>query len=127
MRWHFCNVLDAGANARRVWQFDARTDAFNLNRELTARNGEQLPPNIVAKSWSSLFQRKLNVAWLPAENVFLRVAQFPMSTPEETRSMVDLQLEKDAASFAPNGSAAIASVIWVCCASHAASRAGFAK
>ena len=94
MRWHFCNVLDAGANARRVWQFDARTETFNLSRELTARNGEQLPSNLVAKSWSSLFQRKLNVAWLPAEHVFLRVAQFPMSTPEETRAMVELQLEK---------------------------------
>lgn len=94
MRWHFCNVLDAGANARRVWQFDARSDAFNLKSEHTSRNGEQLPPNLVSKSWGDLFQRKLNVAWLPPENVFLRVAQFPMSTPEETRAMVDLQLEK---------------------------------
>jgi hypothetical protein len=94
MRWHYCNVLDVGANARRVWQFDARTQAFNLSREQTARNGEQLPPNMVAKSWGTLFQSKLNVAWLPAEHVFLRVAQFPMSTPEETRSMVELQLEK---------------------------------
>jgi hypothetical protein len=94
MRWHFCNVLDAGADARRVWQFDARNEAFNLNRELTARNGDPLPPNVVAKSWGTLFKSKLNVAWLPAENVFLRVAQFPISTPEETRAMVELQLEK---------------------------------
>jgi hypothetical protein len=94
MRWHFCNVLDAGANARRLWQFDARNEAFNLSREQTTRNGEQLPPNLVAKSWGSLFKTKLNVAWLPPEHVFLRVAQFPMSTPEETRAMVDLQLEK---------------------------------
>jgi hypothetical protein len=94
MRWHFCNVLDASANARRVWQFDARNETFNLSREHTARNGETLPPTLVAKSWGALFQSKLNVAWLPSENVFLRVAQFPMSTPEETRAMVDLQLEK---------------------------------
>jgi len=94
MRWHYCNVLDAGANARRVWQFDARNEAFNLSREHTARNGESLPPTLVAKSWGALFQSKLNVAWLPSENVFLRVAQFPMSTPDETRAMVELQLEK---------------------------------
>ena len=93
-RLHFCNVLDVGANARRVWQFDARNEPFNLSREYTARNGEQLPSNVVAKSWGTLFQSKLNVAWLPPENVFLRVAQFPMSSPEETRSMVELQLEK---------------------------------
>ncbi|HEX4263917.1 MAG TPA: hypothetical protein VH597_06220 [Verrucomicrobiae bacterium] len=93
-RWQFCNVLDVGANTRRVWQFDARNESFNLSREQTAHNGEQLPPNLAAKSWSSLFKTKLNVAWLPPENVFLRVAQFPMSSPEETRSMVELQLEK---------------------------------
>jgi hypothetical protein len=94
MRWHFCNVLDAGADARRVWQFDARNEAFNLNREFTARNGDPLPANVVAKSWGALFKSKLNVAWLPADYVFLRVAQFPASTPEETRAMVELQLEK---------------------------------
>src|SRR5215472_1289 len=92
MRWHSCNVLDVGADTRRLWQFDGQK--FGLSREQMARNGEQLPPNLIAKSWGSLFQHKLNVAWLPPENVFLRVAQFPASSPEETRSMVELQLEK---------------------------------
>ncbi len=94
MPWHFCNVLDASAEPRRVWQFDARTEAFNLKSELTARNGDPLPESIIAKSWGALLKKKLNVAWLPAESVFLRVAQFPASTPEETRAMVELQLEK---------------------------------
>jgi hypothetical protein len=94
MRWHFCNVLDVGGNTRRVWQFDARNEPFNLSREQTTHNGEPLPAQLVGKSWGTLFKSKLNVAWLPAEHVFLRVAQFPMSTPEETRSMVELQLEK---------------------------------
>ena len=94
MPWHFCNVLDASAEPRRVWQFDARNEAFSLKSELTARNGDPLPANIIAKSWGALFKKKLNVAWLPAENVFLRVAQFPASTAEETRAMVELQLEK---------------------------------
>lgn len=92
MRWHSCNVLDVAADTRRLWQFDGQK--FSLNREQTARNGEQLPSSLVAKSWGSLFQQKLNVAWLPPENVFLRVAQFPTSSPEETRAMVELQLEK---------------------------------
>lgn len=94
MRWHSCNVLSVSADTRHLWQFDARSDQFNLHRDQTARNGEQLPPNLIGKSWSALVQKKLNVAWLPPENVFLRVAQFPMSTPEETRSMVELQLER---------------------------------
>jgi hypothetical protein len=92
--WHVCNVLDVSPDARHVWQFDARSNHFKLNRDQVARNGEELPVNLVGKSWGALFQKKLNVAWLPPENVFLRVAQFPMSSPEETRSMVELQLEK---------------------------------
>jgi hypothetical protein len=95
-QWSLCNVLSVATDTdtRQLWQFDARSEAFNLGRVLTARNGDALPPNIVAKSWGALFKSKLNVAWLPAEYVFLRVAQFPASTPEELRSMVELQLEK---------------------------------
>jgi len=91
-RWQTCNVLQVGADARRLWQFDARS--FALGREETIRSADPLPALMVGKSWSSLWRNKLNVAWLPPENVFVRVAHFPASTPEETRSMVELQLEK---------------------------------
>jgi hypothetical protein len=93
-RWSLCNVLSGTGDPRRVWQFDAHSKDFGLNREETVRSGEPLPLNLVGKSWSSLWQSKLNVAWLPAEDVFIRVAQFPESSPEETRAMVELQLEK---------------------------------
>ncbi len=89
-----CNVLEVGAQARQVWQFEARGGGFALDREQTCLEGERLPTNLVRKSWTSLFQPKLNIAWLPAENVFLRVTQLPKSDFEETLSMVELQLEK---------------------------------
>ncbi|HLP75844.1 MAG TPA: hypothetical protein VK327_02920 [Candidatus Paceibacterota bacterium] len=91
-RWNSCNVLQYNADACRVWQFDG--GSFNLHREQSCRAGEPLPPGMVAKSWSSLYQKKLNIAWLPAEHVFIRVAQFPAAAPDEMRSMVELQLEK---------------------------------
>jgi len=93
-RWHFCNVLHVGAESRRVWQFDAHNGEFKLNREQTISGEETLPSALVTKSWRSLWQRKLNVAWLPPESVFLRVAQLPKSSFEEMLSMVELQLEK---------------------------------
>lgn len=93
-RWSLCNVLHLRADSGRVWQFDAGGKEFRLNREHAAQPGEALPPALVGKSWSSLYQPRLNVAWLPPEHVFIRVAQFPLSSPEETRAMVDLQLEK---------------------------------
>jgi hypothetical protein len=93
---HSCNVLQVGAQARQLWQFDARGGGrgFVLNREQTTFAGESLPAKHITKDWRSLWQRKLNVAWLPPERVFLRVAQFPVSDFDETLSMVELQLEK---------------------------------
>jgi hypothetical protein len=93
-RWHTCNVLHVDSDARRVWQFDAHNAEFPLNREETAAAGEPLPYSLVTKTWRSLWQRKLNIAWLPPHSVFLRVAHLPKSSFEETVSMVELQLEK---------------------------------
>lgn len=90
---HGCNVLEVGEQARQVWQFDVRSNRCVLSREHTSLEGESLPA-AVRKSWRSLFQRKLNVAWLPPEHVFLRVTQLPRSSFDETLSMVELQLEK---------------------------------
>jgi hypothetical protein len=89
-----CNVLQTSSASPHLWQFDARGGAFKLCDEVAVRDGEVLASSVVGKSWSSLLQTRLNVAWLPPENVFLRVAQFPQSNFEETRAMVELQLEK---------------------------------
>jgi hypothetical protein len=91
-RWSFCNILQIAPDANRLWQFDARSGA--LHREHSGKPGTALPGKYVAKSWTSLWQPKLNVAWLPLEKVFLRVIELPKSTFEETLSMVELQMEK---------------------------------
>src|ERR1041385_4823458 len=90
-RWGSCNILQTGPASSRVWQFNK---SFAVNREQTVNPGEPLPESIVRKGWSTLWQKRLNVAWLPPEHVFIRVAQMPPSTLEETRAMVELQLEK---------------------------------
>ena len=91
---HSCNVLEVGAQARQVWQFDARGGSYVLSREQTCLDGEPLPSKMVAKDWRSFFQPRLNIAWLPSEQVFLRVIQLPKSDADETFSMVELQMEK---------------------------------
>lgn len=92
-RWNICNVLAPGADARRLWQFDAKGQDFKLSRELTVRGTEALPLS-VKKSWSEIWSAKLNVACLPSGRVFLRAAQFPKASFQETLAMVDLQMEK---------------------------------
>jgi hypothetical protein len=91
-RWNSCNILQTAPDANRLWQFDAKSGA--LNRESSSAPGQPLPANQVAKSWTSLWQPKLNVAWLPPENIFLRVVELPKSSFGETLAMVELQLEK---------------------------------
>ncbi|MSU58280.1 MAG: hypothetical protein EXS35_08885 [Pedosphaera sp.] len=93
-RFHSHNVLHVAPDRRRLWQFDARKNSGAPGREHTVAHGEPLPFALVTKTWRSLWQPKLNIAWLPPENVFLRVAQLPKSSFEETRAMVELQLEK---------------------------------
>src|SRR6185312_12726521 len=93
-RWNSCNVLQIAPDASRLWQFDAKGGNFVLSREQKTADGAPLPSRYVAKSWSSLWQPKLNVAWLPPEEVFLRVIELPKSNFDETVGMVELQLEK---------------------------------
>jgi hypothetical protein len=89
-----CNVLQVTAEARHLWQFASKGRGFVLSREQTSLGAEPLPANAIAKDWRNLWQRRLNIAWLPPEQVFLRVAQFPVSDFDETVAMVELQLEK---------------------------------
>jgi hypothetical protein len=106
-RLHTCTVLHTTPERRQLWQFSAQGN-FPLAREQTAPASDPLPVGLAQKSWSEIWQPKLNVAWLPADKVFLRVVQLPASTPAETRAMVELQLEK----LSPFP---VAQVVWSVC------------
>jgi len=90
-RWNSCNILQTTGDTRLLWQFSGNG---KMQREVAPLPTEGLPAGIIAKDWQTLFQPKLNVAWLPADQVFLRVVQVPKSDLAETQSMLDLQLEK---------------------------------
>ena len=94
MRWNTCNLLHLAPDAKRLWQFDVKGGSFVLGREQRVAHTENLPAKGIAKSWTSLWQPKLNIAWLPQESVFLRVVELPASSYDETLAMVELQLEK---------------------------------
>jgi len=83
-----------GSQVRQLWQFNASGDKFNLQRQDSKLPNEALPPKVIAKDWHTIFQPKLNIAWLSAAKVFLRVVQLPKADFAETQSMVELQLEK---------------------------------
>ena len=89
-----CNVLQLDADARRLWHFAADGGQVKLSAEQSGPTGRVLPSALVGKGWQSLWHRKLNIAWLPAEQVFLRVVQLPKCDFTELLSMVEFQLEK---------------------------------
>ncbi len=91
---HSCNVLRLGPATQHLWQFESRSGTLALRHEYDAATEERLPGNVIGKDWHHLFQRKMNVAWLPPEQVFLRVIHLPASDFEETLSMVEFQMEK---------------------------------
>ena len=95
---HSCNVLDVGASggleAKQIWRFSAGNGEVSLTAEQRVVPPEPLPAKLVAKDWRTLWQRKLNIAWFPADQVFLRVAHLPAADRGELLAMVELQLEK---------------------------------
>src|SRR5215469_6840895 len=91
-RWNSLNILHLLPDVHRLWQFEAK--GFKNKAEVRSEGSLPVPAIYAAKSWNSLWQPKLNVAWLPPEDVFLRVVELPRSAFDETVSMVELQLEK---------------------------------
>ncbi|MBI2948201.1 MAG: hypothetical protein HYY23_11180 [Verrucomicrobia bacterium] len=89
-----CNVLEAGPQGRSLWQFNVNNGQVKLNTHESITRPARLPAKLVAKDWRSLWKRKLNIAWVPAEHVFVRVVHLPAADFAELVSMVELQLEK---------------------------------
>ncbi|HWD17857.1 MAG TPA: hypothetical protein VHB20_01150 [Verrucomicrobiae bacterium] len=86
--------MEPSAGGKRLWELAAEGGKFTVNKETALLLHEPAPSGAVGKDWQELFRRKLNVAWLPLDKVFLRAIQLPTSDPAEVQSMVELQLEK---------------------------------
>jgi hypothetical protein len=93
-RWHTCNIVDSGPDRLQFWQFARAGEQVELVAEHRGDPTELLPAKWVRKTLRHLWQRKLNVAWLPANRVFLRVIHLPQCDPKELPGMVEFQLER---------------------------------
>jgi len=65
-RWNNCNVLDARQERRQLWHFGRDGSGARLLSERVVLSTDPLPARHVARTWSDVWQPKLNVAWLPA-------------------------------------------------------------
>ena len=90
-RWSGCVVADFSEAGPRLWKFGLSGAQVQPQGELA---GASLPKGPLKRGWRQLFQPQLNLAWLPPDQVYLRVLRLPASDDAELRSMLELQLEK---------------------------------
>jgi len=93
-RWSSCNLLQTGLDHRKLWHFSVGADSVSLQSESEHPAEGPLSGRSVRRSWRDLFQNRLNLAWLPPEKVYLRVAHLPQCAPSELPTMLELQIEK---------------------------------
>jgi hypothetical protein len=74
-------------------QFSVSSKKVKLTGDLRVADLIELPAKAVGKDWSDLLSRKLNIATLPPEKVFLRVVELPECEPDELLPMVEFQIE----------------------------------
>ena len=89
-----CNVLEASPLGKHLWQFSPDGARPKVEENVKMPADKPIPPRLGKKTWRDLFQPRLNVAWLPADQVFLRVVQLPTADVAEVASMLEFQLEK---------------------------------
>jgi hypothetical protein len=93
-RLHACHVLAAGPTGRRLWRFEVKGSTLQLDRAEQFNTDQPLPRHWGTKDWRTLGRPRLHIAWLHPDRVFLRVVHLPVATPDETRAMIELQLER---------------------------------
>ena len=93
-RWHSCNIFQPDKHGRHLWQFHLGGERLKLAHQEIKGPADPLNAKLITKDWQTLYQKKLNVACLPPDKLFLRAVQIPAADFNEARSMVELQLEK---------------------------------
>ncbi len=91
---HTCNVVQVSPTGRQFWQFGVEKGNPSLKSNLAVGPASVLPAKLVGKDWRTIYQPRLNLAWLGAEKVFLRVVQLPTTDQAEIASMLEFQIEK---------------------------------
>ena len=92
-KWSSCNLLEPATEGSRLCQFSVKSKKVKLSGDLRVAEGDDPPAKAVGKDWRDLLGRKLNIATLPTEKVFLRVVELPECEPDELLPMVEFQIE----------------------------------
>lgn len=106
-RWHRCNVLARTPEAWDLWSFSRGRSGPVFETESHGGPEEVVPSRLATRDFRHLWRPLLNVAWLPADRVFLRVLEVPAADPAEVPAMVEFELER----ISP---LPVADIVWTC-------------
>ncbi|MCP5519383.1 MAG: hypothetical protein H7A45_19240 [Verrucomicrobiales bacterium] len=106
-RWHRCNVLARTSDTWAVWSFGHGKSGPDFETTATGSAGDPVPARLATRDVRHLWRPLLNVAWLPADKVFLRVVEVPAADPSEVPAMVEFELER----LSP---LPVADILWTC-------------
>ena len=94
-RWPVANVLDVRPDhPRRLLHFAVEKQKPQLRSEQPVAEDGTLDQELVGKDWRAAVQKRLNIAWLPADRLYLRALQLPLCDEADLAPMLELQLEK---------------------------------
>ncbi len=93
-RWNSCNVLATQGEGHLLWGFSRKGDGAALESEKRFGPEEILPADRVGKTFRHTWQPRLNIAWLPSEQAYVRVVELPPSEPAEVPALIEFQIEK---------------------------------
>ena len=93
-RHRSCQVRSSTPSGRQVWNFQLTKNALTPAGGTTLPASTPVPKVTASQDWKALVQPQLNIAWLPADSVFIRAIQLPSGEPSELPAMVEFQLEK---------------------------------
>lgn len=93
-RFQNCNVVSLFGGPRTAWRFQVKSGEPVAAGMLPVESGKPFPSAIAGRDWRQLLQPQLNIAWLPADSVFVRVVDLPSANAEEIQGMIEFQLER---------------------------------
>ncbi|MCB1124956.1 MAG: hypothetical protein KDM81_00560, partial [Verrucomicrobiae bacterium] len=95
------------AGGWRLWRFEPGRKGPRLDRTEEGPEDKPVPGQLATKSFRHLWQPLLNVAWLPVDQVFLRVVELPACEADEVPMMVEFEIER----LSP---LPVADIYWTC-------------
>ncbi len=89
-----CLVLVTSPDGDRVLAFDPAGAGVKARQVHAVPAGGSVPAKVAGRDWQLLLSPRLDLAWMPGADVYLKLTELPSTDPAEVASMAELLLEK---------------------------------